>query len=363
MEHPYKKFPGHAFWKRAVSQDWDVRSLVTDEPFIRKGDLVASAGSCFASNIVPYLEEAGIKYLRISESGDAFGKLADDNFGYTKFSAGYGNIYTARQAAQLLKRASGRFKPSEDRWILDKDLVVDPFRPGLKYPASSEREFEILTEQHLRNVLEVFKNAQVFVFTLGLTESWISSVDGAVFPACPGTIRGDFDPSRHTFHNFSVAEVSGDLDEFILLAREINPSLRFILTVSPVPLVATATGDHVLVATTYSKSVLRAAAGEAVRRHEDVHYFPAYEIITGPQAPWDFFEADRREPSLKAIRQVMQVFIRRCETKVQLESGTRQAAPPDAARELRTSQINDQARALSNILALADCEEAAAGIA
>ena len=54
-----------------------------------------------------------------------------------------------------------------------------------------------------------------------------------------------------------------------------------ILTVSPVPLVATAAGKHVLVATTYSKSVLRVACEEVCQKAADVMYFPSYEIITG----------------------------------------------------------------------------------
>src|ERR1017187_8122572 len=105
MEHPYKSLPARAFWKRSVSSAWHVESVPNGDRLIRSGDQVASAGSCFASNIVPYLEEAGFRYLRINESSSAFGKLAEDNFGYAKFSAGYGNIYTVRQAAQLLKRA------------------------------------------------------------------------------------------------------------------------------------------------------------------------------------------------------------------------------------------------------------------
>ena len=43
-----------------------------------------------------------------------------------------------------------------------------------------------------------------------------------------------------------------------------NPKARLVLTVSPVPLAATASGSHVLPATIYSKSVLRAAAQESV---------------------------------------------------------------------------------------------------
>ena len=123
----------------------------------------------------------------------------------------------------------------------------------------------------------------VLVFTLGLTEAWMSRADGAVFSACPGTVAGDFDANRHAFHNMSALEVASDLSEFIREVRKLNGLLRIILTGSPVPLVATATGEHVLPATIYSKSVLRVAAEEVVRANEDVAYFPAYEIVTGPQ--------------------------------------------------------------------------------
>jgi len=166
---------------------------------------------------------------------------------------------------QLLQRCLGQFHPSEDRWQ-SPNGVIDPFRPGLRYPAASNREFDLLTAQHIERTLTGLRQANVFVFTLGLTEAWISTIDGAVFPACPGTVAGSFDPQRHAFKNFSVAEVVADLETFISLLRSINPEVRIILTVSPVPLVATATGRHVLAATLYSKSVLRAAAGEITAR-------------------------------------------------------------------------------------------------
>ena len=140
--------------------------------------------------------------------------------------------------------------------------VVDPFRPGLRYHARSEREFDLLTAAHLRAVRAVFEQATVFIFTLGLTEAWCSTADGAVYPACPGTVAGEFDPQRHRLINFRVDEVIADLGAVIELARTINPTLRWVLTVSPVPLVATATGRHVLTASTYSKAVLRVAADD-----------------------------------------------------------------------------------------------------
>lgn len=367
MEHPYKCASDRAFWKRAFSPGWETSILTDGPPLIRRGERVASAGSCFAANIVPFLERAGFEYVRRDVAPSALVDVATDNFNYSRFSAAYGNIYTARQAAQMFKRALGRFRPAEDRWIVADDLIIDPFRPGLRYPASSSREFDLLTAQHLANVLDAVRAADVFVFTLGLTEAWVSTRDGAVFPACPGTIGGTFDPAFHAFRNFSAHEVSRDLEDLIDLIREVQPSIRVVLTVSPVPLVATATGQHVLVATTYSKSVLRVAADEVARVKPDVTYFPAYEIVSGPQAPFDFFEADRREPSAAAISTVMRVFLSQCETGLSEESSDGAASEFDSPRRLEVTPVtgsatNDFTGQMSALIAQAQCEEAAAGL-
>src|SRR3954469_22350683 len=262
-DHPYRSQPNRAFWSRAIARDFQAADVVNaDDVILRHDDLIVSAGSCFASNLVPYLEKAGFTYLRAEEPHPLFADLPE-NLGYRNFSAAYGNIYTARQVRQLLERAMGEFKPAEDRWAVDGH-VIDPFRPGLRYPARSDAEFDALSRQHLDAVIDAFSRATAFVFTLGLTEAWESTIDGAVYPACPGTIAGTFDPSRHRFHNFTSSEVRDDLISFIERVRTRNPGGRFILTVSPVPLVATATDQHVLAATTYSKAALRVAAEEVV---------------------------------------------------------------------------------------------------
>lgn len=303
-EQPYRSQPSTAFWSRSVSRDYDPDTVgSTVGPLLKDDDVVVSAGSCFASNIVPWLEAANITYLRTEIPHPVFESLGE-NLGYRNFSAAYGNIYTARQMLQLLKRALGSFKPQEDRWYVDGN-VVDPFRPGLRYPAGSDLEFDLLTTQHLDATRAAFRGATVLVLTLGLTEAWMSILDGAVYPGAPGTISGTFDPERYIFHNFTAEEVREDLREFIELVRIENPTVRVILTVSPVPLVATATSEHVLNASIYSKSVLRVAAGEIAGSTNDVTYFPAYEIITGPQAPFDFMEDDRRNVAPAGIHAAM----------------------------------------------------------
>jgi hypothetical protein len=304
--NPYLAQSDNTFWSRSVSRNFNADSLwgdATQSSLFQKDDLIISAGSCFASNLIPWIEKEGLEYFRTEELPSQFKDLPE-NLGYRNFSAAYGNIYTARHLRQLYEQALGVRVPVEDRWHID-GMVIDPFRPGLAYPAESDAEFDLLKASHLKAVLSAFHKATVFVFTLGLTEAWQSKVDGSVFPACPGTISGSFDEEKHEFKNFSVEEITEDLTSFIELLRESNPKVRFIITVSPVPLVATATKSHVLLASTYSKSVLRVVAEQVSSQLEDVSYFPAFEIITGPQAPYEYFESDRRNVSEIGVAEVM----------------------------------------------------------
>jgi hypothetical protein len=350
--HPYKGAPQTSFWSRSVSSSFHPAALVASAgPLVRPTDKVASAGSCFASNLVPHLERRGFSYLRTEPRHPSFRGSAREHLGYDAFSAAYGNVYTARQLLQLLRRSLGQFTPAEDRWHTDAG-VIDPYRPGLRYHARTDREFDLLTRQHLAAVRHVFESADVFIFTLGLTEAWVSIANGAVFPVCPGTIAGTFDQRRHKFVNFTAAEVTADLAAFVSELRVVNPGVRLILTVSPVPLVATATTSHVLVASTYSKAVLRVAAEETAQRHPDVTYFPSYEIVTGPQAAGDFFKDDHRTVTADGIDTVMEAFLAHCEQ-------------PSFPRAVQTDRTHPAASAtrqwLSKAIADAECEEAMLG--
>jgi hypothetical protein len=345
--------PGRAFWSRSVARDFSP-DVVADPPPFRLGrqDSFMSAGSCFATNVRRSIVAAGLRYTVTERPHPIVGAAGPDGF-YDAYSARYGNIYTARQMAQLVDRALGAFTPAEDRWI-DGGTWIDPFRPGLRHRARSDREFDLLTGQHLACVRRAFQVSSVFIFTLGLTEAWVSRADGAVFPACPGTVSGEFDPDKHQFQNFGVDEVIGDLHRLVTQVRAINPSLKIILTVSPVPLVATATGRHVLVATTYSKSVLRVAADIAARSLPGVAYFPAYELVTGPQAAANAFQPDRRNVSEGAVESVMSAFF-----TTFMEPGTGPSQTGSCAAD-RPAAVDRAAIGLSDALTAvvaAQCEE------
>ena len=138
----------------------------------------------------------------------------------------------------------------------------------------------------------------------------ISRLDGAVYPVAPGVAGGSFDPDRYAFANFGVGEVLADLEAFVGKLRLVNPRAKMILTVSPVPLVATYTDRNVLVATTYSKSVLRVVAETVSRTRENVCYFPSFEIITGNYNRGRYFGPDLRSVTEEGVDHVMSVFMR-----------------------------------------------------
>lgn len=312
-ETPYRALPDSAYWRRAVAgAGAAIDPLVGPFITLARGDKVATAGSCFAQHIARHLAAAGFHHLVTESAHPIVPAAAARAAGYGLYSARYGNIYTTLQLVQLFDRAYGRFVPAEDIWPApDGAGVVDPFRPTIQPGGfASAAELRADRAQHLARVREMFETLDIFVFTLGLTEGWVSAIDGAAFALCPGVAGGTFDPAAHRFRNLRTADVRAQLGDFVARLRMVNPAARIVLTVSPVPLAATASGQHVLPATIYSKSVLRAAAQEAAEDLADVHYFPSYEIVTGPQARGRFFADDLRAVTEEGVAHVMAVFLR-----------------------------------------------------
>lgn len=132
---------------------------------------------------------------------------------------------------------------------------------------------------------------------------------------CPGTAAGDFNPEKHKFKNQQFQEILQNLQDAFQMMSEINSEIKFILTVSPVPLTATNTNNHVVVATMQSKSILRAVAGQLATDNPLIDYFPSYEIINSPAFKGVFFDSNQRNVSSFGVNYVMDIFFRSLEGK------------------------------------------------
>ena len=236
------------------------RSRRRDLPFrIGPSDKVATAGSCFAQHIARHLKSSGFTYLVTERAHPLINSEVAESAGYGLFTARYGNIYTSRQLLQLFLRCYGGFTPEMP---LD-DAEGPPRRrvpsdgPARRVP--SVRELLADRAHHLKCVRAAFETLDVLVFTLGLTECWVSRRDGTVYPVCPGVSGGNSTrPLR-----LSQPDGRGGRRRSLRVHRSAagGQSGR---QGDPDGVAGAAGGDghrnHVLTATTLSKAILRVAA-------------------------------------------------------------------------------------------------------
>lgn len=308
--NPYQSLPASAFWRTAVSEPdpLDISGLWVPKFPITAATRTVTAGSCFAQHISRALKGSGFTWLDCEPAPGLLSPEAAARFNYGVFSFRTGNIYTTGLLRQWARWAFGEEPQDTEVWEQD-GRFVDPVRPALEPDGfSSVEELMRAREVTLGSVCKAFTDAELFVFTLGLTEGWRNAATGLLYSNCPGTLGGEFDPAVHEFVNGGYPAVRQALDDVIELARRVNPNLRFLLTVSPVPLTATASGAHVLPATTYSKSTLRAVAGDLATAHSNVDYFPSYEIITSAPYRARFFEDNLRSVAPAGVEHVMRQF-------------------------------------------------------
>lgn len=302
MNSPYSKLPDFQFHSRTVTGAHPSRFDPVIKPKFTIGNdaKIMTMGSCFAQHLSKWLLENHFNLLL--EEQDVYQ-------GGGMFSANYGNVYTVHQALQMFERAFGHWQASDELYVNEQQSYFDPLRPAVT-PQGAASEQVILDDRaaHEKIVKELFLSADVFVFTLGLTEAWIRKSDGAVLPLAPGVVAGEYDESKYEFHNFSYDEIYSALTSLMARLAEVNPKCKVLLTVSPVPLAATYEEKHVSVASMASKAILRAVVEKATKEYEYVEYFPSFEIFFTPGIGAGYFDYDARHVLPTGVSHAMRLF-------------------------------------------------------
>jgi hypothetical protein len=309
---PYQQLPSSAFWKTGVAYEnpYSIRDLYLKKFDITTSTRIATAGSCFAQHLHRHLKAHRFNILDLEPPPPGLDDSLHSKYGYSTFSARYGNIYTLRHFLQLAKEAAGDWRPAN--WIWEKEgRFIDALRPGIE-PVGLESIDSVVEHRsyHLLRVRELLISFDLLIFTLGLTEAWVDRESGTVYPTAPGVIGGTFDEQQFSFVNLGFEEIACDfrqLEATLAHLRNGRP-YTIILTVSPVPLTASASGQHILVSSSYSKSVLRAVAGDLSSRHSYVDYFPSYEIVTNPRLHSTGYQANLRSVRGEAVANAMHHF-------------------------------------------------------
>ncbi len=320
ISNPYENMDANRFWRSAIAERnfLQIADLWHPKNVFDKSAKIVTAGSCFAQHIGNALQASGFNWFDAEPApvntypNDPIPNIlsAEDakRHGYGVFSFRTGNIYTTSLFLQWVNWAIGLVEAPDEVWETD-GRFYDPFRPVVEPNGfGSAEEVRASRRGTIEAVERAIRECSVFVFTLGLTEKWVNTQTGVEYPMCPGTAAGTFDPEVHKFENMDYVEVTEALEEAMEKIRGLNPDCKFLLTVSPVPLTATASDKHVLVATTYSKSVLRAVAGAQAQKHGFVDYFPSYEIINSAPFRGAFFMPNQRSVAPEGVAHVMSKF-------------------------------------------------------
>ena len=311
-KNPYSDLPKSAFWKTGVAQEnpHKIEGIYKKKFDIPATAKIATAGSCFAQHIARHLKKNGYNVLDVEPPPPGLPENLHQKFGFSMYSARYGNIYTVRQLLQLAQEVAGEWTPKNYIWEKNGKFY-DALRPAVE-PEGLDSSEEVVEHRqyHVSRVKELFESLDLFIFTLGLTEMWVHKESGTVYPTAPGTLVGDYEEHLYEFQNSQFSAIIGDFNLFQKVLKKIRGGKPFncLLTVSPVPLTATASGKHVLVSTVYSKATLRSAAGQLSANQSHIDYFPSYEIVTNPRMHSSIFADNLRSVRDETVETVMRHF-------------------------------------------------------
>jgi hypothetical protein len=272
--HPVHRFESWQVWPGSYDNPASDGSYpFSPEPalVITPSTPIASMGSCFAREIKTVLIQEGFSYIA-EETHHPASKHA---------SAAWERLYNTFSMRQIFEYTFEEWRPHLRWWKSPlSHRIQDPYRRIIMYDDvdQAEEDFKIHRDCSQR----ALESAEVLILTLGLTEIWQDRVDGAVIclPSGPYVNEGG-DMSRYEFRVSRYQENLDNLECVHRIMAKHNRACSIILTVSPVHLWATFRTDlDIIAASCNSKSTLRAAADEFAARHENVFYFPAFEMAT-----------------------------------------------------------------------------------
>lgn len=239
-------------------------------------DRIIMLGSCFTDNISSRLRDR-----MFAVAANPFGTLYNP-----------ASIHSAieRIAANRLFTAEQIHQGADGLWFsYDCHTKLNSLDRGLMLEKLNT---------HLTRAHEFLKQATVACITLGT--AWVFTLDstGQVVANCQKQPASLFTRTR-----MSVETCAAHLHDIITILQYINPNIRIILTVSPIRHLADGAHGNQL-----SKSTLLLACEQAVQNHNNVIYFPSYEIMMDDLRSYRFYASDMKHPSEVAIDYIYDIF-------------------------------------------------------
>ncbi len=298
-----KKFPKNIYWPNPTDKVRSNSLYEDDILFSRRNELVTkktpigSIGSCFAIEIAHDLQRKGYNYI-----------VTEENLHTNKFHnscAKWGTHFNTSSFKQLVERVFNiKHTPKVVFTAVrdNKSFYLDPFREDIFF--GTIEEYQENYWNHIQAAREALMKIKVLIITPGVNEVWRFKKCKSVLSVAPWRVA----PELVEKHICTVAENIDNLQMMKNILCKFNPDLKFIVSLSPVPLHATFQGDlkHVVEANAHSKATLRCAIEEFVNNNENVYYFPSFELVSYcTNNPW---HEDQRHVNKETVERIMLLF-------------------------------------------------------
>ena len=216
------------------------------------------------------------------------------------FSANWGRVYTLANLDQIVEYTF------ENTAVLIEEMdgkFIDPFRENIVAEFDSECLAKEFIQEHRLQSKKALESADLITITLGQNEAWFDNAMSCFWGSKPSSSLITKQPDRFSAVKFSLNE---SLERFRVILKRLksrNPTVKIVITISPVPAYATFSGLNVIADSFADKCMLRTLTEQIIKEHKDFcYYFPSFEATLCDNI--SSFRADNRHVKRKKIRAI-----------------------------------------------------------
>jgi len=237
---------------------------------------------------------------KVFSVGSCFAQHMADRLLHYKFSCTSNPYGTLFHPIPLLQNLTNALKGSEiqQEFFLDREDAVFHYSCHSSIWANSKDELKNKLQGLQTSVANDLKESKLLILTFGTAFLYQLADSGKAVANCHKQAKNTFTKGLS-----SPLEIQAVFQSFYSELKKQNPDIQILLTVSPVRHIRDGVHNN-----NVSKSALLLACEEIQNTFENVHYFPAYEIVLDELRDYRFFEKDRVHPNEEARDYVWQKF-------------------------------------------------------
>ncbi|HTH55393.1 MAG TPA: GSCFA domain-containing protein [Cyclobacteriaceae bacterium] len=210
----------------------------------------------------------------------------------------FGTIYNPLSIHQLLHFGLDNQFPKKDTYSTNKEIHFN-YHFHSSFSSLSKDDLKDKVEKSIGDSHSFLKSADRIIITYGTAFGHYLRGTTNVVANCHKMPSINFDKSY-----IDQSTIVQSFQEFYNKIKSINPSVKFVVTVSPVRHL-----KDTLESNAVSKSLLRVSCESLANAYTDVDYFPAYEIMLDDLRDYRFYKSDLLHPSDDAVGYIWEKFV------------------------------------------------------